>query len=206
MWWRITPRRMSFNPRTHMGCDEINLMQWCGLFCFNPRTHMGCDQVTTRNTGAPPVSIHAPTWGATPGADSDRLLPLFQSTHPHGVRRISMIVFDDNYKFQSTHPHGVRLHIEYATGFQFTKLQKMRESTNSPRMTMQRRVYYCNLLMLSMCETTAYSAKQWVRKVHFRYLTNKSNLISQVHHRNQDYNFSQLFLHVSSNSTPRDRI
>ena len=32
---------------------------------FNPRTHMGCDQVLAGNNIAGWISIHAPTWGAT---------------------------------------------------------------------------------------------------------------------------------------------
>ena len=37
----------------------------------------------------------------------------FQSTHPHGVRRISIELLDDMCtEFQSTHPHGVRLVIK----------------------------------------------------------------------------------------------
>ena len=33
----------SFNPRTHVGCDESRscLLSWC--IGFNPRTHVGCD-------------------------------------------------------------------------------------------------------------------------------------------------------------------
>ena len=54
--------------------------------CFNPRTHMGCDNLSLRNAEYFTVSIHAPTWGATslhPIHFGDRM---FQSTHPHGVR------------------------------------------------------------------------------------------------------------------------
>ena len=34
---------MSFNPRTHMGCDPYRMRVGEGHPCFNPRTHMGCD-------------------------------------------------------------------------------------------------------------------------------------------------------------------
>ena len=56
------------------------------------------------------VSIHAPTRGAT---DQSRYLRTqvieFQSTHPHGVRRLpSFGIMNDTQVFQSTHPHGVR--------------------------------------------------------------------------------------------------
>ena len=122
---------------------------------FNPRTHTGCDKrIFAGNVGRPAISIHAPTRGATKLADPDafgaehfnprthtgcdglffidgdthqwtfqsthphgvRLIslspfffaPLFQSTHPHGVRRPSMVSFIGSSGFQSTHPHGVR--------------------------------------------------------------------------------------------------
>ena len=57
------------------------------------------------------VSIHAPTWGAT-----WQYLTLvddfeFQSTHPHGVRRLYKRLRSLVLRFQSTHPHGVRLSI-----------------------------------------------------------------------------------------------
>ena len=76
------------------------------------------------------VSIHAPAWGATQGSVYDLYLTMFQSTHPHGVRRqtshqcvrvrgfnprtcMGCDIFVDSrfsiqYLFQSTHPHGVR--------------------------------------------------------------------------------------------------
>ena len=41
-------------------CDKV-----LDISSFNPRTHMGCDQVTNMTTGQSGVSIHAPTWGAT---------------------------------------------------------------------------------------------------------------------------------------------
>ena len=34
---------LSFNPRTHMGCDLISGVGHQATVCFNPRTHMGCD-------------------------------------------------------------------------------------------------------------------------------------------------------------------
>ena len=56
-------------------------------FGFNPRTHMGCDIRANGQLGlGSSVSIHAPTWGATSGNLISFKSPLFQSTHPHGVR------------------------------------------------------------------------------------------------------------------------
>ena len=34
---------LRFNPRTHMGCDAPLLLPSEYVGCFNPRTHMGCD-------------------------------------------------------------------------------------------------------------------------------------------------------------------
>ena len=34
---------VSFNPRTHEGCDKINKNIMSDNFSFNPRTHEGCD-------------------------------------------------------------------------------------------------------------------------------------------------------------------
>ena len=65
--WRIPKQRISFNPRTHMGCDAVLNLDTFRLFQFqsthphgvrleglittltitgfNPRTHMGCDHI-----------------------------------------------------------------------------------------------------------------------------------------------------------------
>ena len=59
-------RRVCFNPRTHMGCDVAStIIVVCG-YGFNPRTHMGCDLYKQTQNVIISVSIHAPTWGATP--------------------------------------------------------------------------------------------------------------------------------------------
>ena len=63
-WMRTTA--CCFNPRTHTGCDVFGCRTARCVGCFNPRTHTGCD------------SIFFASW-STPR--------LFQSTHPHGVRR-----------------------------------------------------------------------------------------------------------------------
>ena len=85
------------------------------------------------------VSIHAPAWGATQYRPELAENPLFQSTHPHGVRLDSLINSRDFssfnprtrmgcdprsltsdaslHKFQSTHPHGVRLFLRSASVF-----------------------------------------------------------------------------------------
>ena len=56
-----------FNPRTHTGCDAINITFNPCENSFNPRTHTGCDSTAAQGVAS---------------------LIQFQSTHPHGVRRI----------------------------------------------------------------------------------------------------------------------
>ena len=98
---------------------------------FNPRTHVGCDGDGLAHILATRISIHAPTWGATPTAFANLETLIFQSTHPRGVRptgsrltawsssnfnprthvgcdgrlREASTVWQE---FQSTHPRGVR--------------------------------------------------------------------------------------------------
>ena len=103
------PSHLGFNPRTHMGCDAQETSPFVTEICFNPRTHMGCDS----------------GW-----VTSISEIFLFQSTHPHGVRReeclrqsirIRVSIHAPTWGataifksvtfplwFQSTHPHGVR--------------------------------------------------------------------------------------------------
>ena len=54
------------------------------------------------------ISIHAPTWGATPNRSGFDLSHEFQSTHPRGVRLQVPCGKCCECKFQSTHPRGVR--------------------------------------------------------------------------------------------------
>ena len=54
-----------FNPRTHTGCDPITTPRFFQLIHFNPRTHTGCDYFHFYSFFLPPISIHAPTRGAT---------------------------------------------------------------------------------------------------------------------------------------------
>ena len=55
-----------FNPRTRMGCDSTYAMVLPVRKSFNPRTRMGCDTIRIIKAVA---------------------AAMFQSTHPHGVRR-----------------------------------------------------------------------------------------------------------------------
>ena len=62
-------RELSFNPRTHVGCDSRPTACYVAIFCFNPRTHVGCD-LSFRSFGC---------------ASS-----MFQSTHPRRVRLLKV--------------------------------------------------------------------------------------------------------------------
>ena len=100
--------KMSFNPRTHTGCD------------LPPDRHSrrGCVSIHAPTRGATNgvigcvvlggVSIHAPTRGATPQPPKPCKGFAFQSTHPHGVRQAHTTATRQTGQFQSTHPHGVR--------------------------------------------------------------------------------------------------
>ena len=60
-----TTNMVSFNPRTHTGCDRARSDSSAYLASFNPRTHTGCDLSWSDAAGMFQVSIHAPTRGAT---------------------------------------------------------------------------------------------------------------------------------------------
>ena len=104
--------KTNFNPRTRVGCDRhqlpfpgrniisIHAPVWGATPCghqsivnctnFNPRTRVGCDAGGCFKNIFNNISIHAPVWGAT---EFDRNHPtefIFQSTHPCGVRQISV--------------------------------------------------------------------------------------------------------------------
>ena len=59
---------------------------------FNPRTRVGCDTSRFMAHALKNVSIHAPVWGATNYQDLPDITQMFQSTHPCGVRRISIVM------------------------------------------------------------------------------------------------------------------
>ena len=128
---RLGSVQKRFNPRTHTGCDSSRWVYYVGSQSFNPRTHTGCDASRSRAGRRLPVSIHAPTRGATWRSEISIKADGFQSTHPHGVRHYAKYTKRHNlsfnprthtgcdtgdfrepkrmYWFQSTHPHGVRL-------------------------------------------------------------------------------------------------
>ena len=75
-----------FNPRTHEGCDPINVQPGNWNACFNPRTHEGCDGDITVTFQDRKVSIHAPTKDATLFLILRLTVVVFQSTHPRRMR------------------------------------------------------------------------------------------------------------------------
>ena len=83
----------SFNPRSHMGSDRTKPTTRTTKNCFNPRSHMGSDQFLGDLNPSVPVSIHAPTWGATSMYDGIGRSRMFQSTLPHGERHIHISHF-----------------------------------------------------------------------------------------------------------------
>ena len=97
-----------------MGCDSFYLLMAFRNASFNPRTHMGCDDKDGGGHVVCGVSIHAPTWGAT-RLFSEVERSFFVSIHaPTWGATISPTAARLSDEFQSTHPHGVRL---YARGY-----------------------------------------------------------------------------------------
>ena len=81
-----------FNPRTHTGCDVMLFILPNSLFCFNPRTHTGCDAALSKTTTAT-ACFNPRTHTGCDQAKQEALalLTKFQSTHPHGVRRLPCV-------------------------------------------------------------------------------------------------------------------
>ena len=86
----------STHPRGVRLCAYVNVPL---TQSFNPRTHVGCDAHEVTLTNDNNVSIHAPTWGATPKLMVICLAMQFQSTHPRGVRRVLMLLKSNQGSF-----------------------------------------------------------------------------------------------------------
>ena len=120
-----------FNPRTHVGCDLRDFLStsiWTIFQSTHPRgvrpntkavVRASSEFQSTHPRGVRPaptiprvqsstISIHAPTWGATPNNKYFLCDLRFQSTHPRGVRQSIKQFFRFQNLFQSTHPRGVR--------------------------------------------------------------------------------------------------
>ncbi len=99
-----------FNPRAHAGRDAPPPGDTSARPRFNPRAHAGRDPPDDIiENPADPVSIHAPTRGATiqPPCTPSRYM-VFQSTRPRGARREAVRAMATEKVFQSTRPRGAR--------------------------------------------------------------------------------------------------
>ena len=104
---RLLRSKAGYQVSIHAPTRGATQKQQCSTFaygCFNPRTHTGCDFITLL------AHINS-SW--------------FQSTHPHGVRRVQMMKYIMSVRFQSTHPHGVR-----HNGLSFMCNEEMFQSTH----------------------------------------------------------------------------
>ena len=78
---------MSFNPRTHVGCDTLRVRFLSSSDGFNPRTHVGCDLPAVFAVFAVPCFNPRTHVGCDSAKANDmRAAGLFQSTHPRRVR------------------------------------------------------------------------------------------------------------------------
>ena len=93
----------SFNPHTHAGCDNVDLM------CMNSQCvsiHTPTQGVTVamfRYTKITQVSIHTPTQGVTSPRTGIVRNNMFQSTHPRRVWRLW--VLSDGLDIRGFNPH-----------------------------------------------------------------------------------------------------
>ena len=119
----------NFNPRSHEGSDQTEKsINSIGRFQstlprgerrfslqhnhnapdFNPRSHEGSDSPDPSRQDLTPISIHAPTRGATQSAVMQSARSLFQSTLPRGERPTLIVLLLSSKGFQSTLPRGER--------------------------------------------------------------------------------------------------
>ena len=119
-----------FNPRSHERSDGYGRKCPTNFTNFNPRSHERSDSKDCENVKIFNISIHAPTRGATEGADRQQIikiisihaptrgategaflilmLPLFQSTLPREERPKATNVQQVLRRFQSTLPREER--------------------------------------------------------------------------------------------------
>ena len=106
---RSYPHSTDFNPRSRMGSDREFHRQPSPI---DISIHAPAWGATTRDAGELIriiISIHAPAWGATCTVDDTTFAGKFQSTLPHGERRVpSEGRAGRQFRFQSTLPHGER--------------------------------------------------------------------------------------------------
>ena len=100
--------RGCFNPRPRTGGDPLHDPKRMYQLCFNPRPRTGGDIDLGLSSCTAVVSIHAPARGATRNWHREQKYIMFQSTPPHGGRRLRCCRCGSRYLFQSTPPHGGR--------------------------------------------------------------------------------------------------
>jgi len=80
---------MSFNPRTRVGCDEIDFLRSPLRTRFNPRTRVGCDGQKPNGVDGMKSFNPRTRVGCDLRVYRRYLLRIsFQSTHPRGVRLV----------------------------------------------------------------------------------------------------------------------
>ena len=82
----IKSNQVSFNPRTHKGCDPSSIVNSPVPFVSIHAPTKGATAVNKNYKILPNVSIHAPTKGATHAPYCSGHIIRFQSTHPQRVR------------------------------------------------------------------------------------------------------------------------
>ena len=87
LWPLAAGYTLRFNPRTHAGCDGMVVTVTTIRRMFQSTHPRRVRRMASPVIWLPPVSIHAPTQGATSSSGSNTAPPaLFQSTHPRRVR------------------------------------------------------------------------------------------------------------------------
>ena len=105
----VLSAELYFNPRTHVGCDQVRQSLDFGLLISIHAPTWGATYSSLSSHESQSISIHAPTWGATAtvlpvgsGVTISIHAPTWGATRfLLFIRRILLI-------FQSTHPRGVR--------------------------------------------------------------------------------------------------
>ena len=106
--------RINFNPRTHVGCDDVGECCACALGISIHAPTWGATSGERYVCHFHRISIHAPTWGAT-GVLVSRLSGRpFQSTHPRGVRRSAPFSITQRSNFNPRTHVGCDLSIIFA--------------------------------------------------------------------------------------------
>ena len=97
---------------------------------FNPRSYMRSDFVSTTVPHLWHISIHAPTWEATPYNFVSGVISIFQSTLLHEKRQVMITSLEQTKTFQSTLLHEKRHFPPFITSnfglFQSTLLHEKR--------------------------------------------------------------------------------